>query len=89
MSLYYMDSIDKHLVLVLGLSFLVELPDLVTSANFGSSRVGPSVYLKAVYRVVQLGLTPEIEVLLMPLGISPPKFTSVSLKQHKILQFPA
>ena len=26
----------------LGLSFRVELPDLVTLANFGSSRVGPS-----------------------------------------------
>ena len=26
----------------LGLSFRVDLPDLVTSANFGSSRVGPS-----------------------------------------------
>ena len=26
----------------LGLPFRVELPDLVTSANFGSSRVGPS-----------------------------------------------
>ena len=25
----------------LGLSFRVELPDLVTSANFGSSRIGP------------------------------------------------
>ena len=38
----YLGSNLLTLHLVLGLSFRVELPDLVTSANFGSSRVGPS-----------------------------------------------
>ena len=52
-------SAENRVWLTLRLSFRVELPDLVTSANFDSSRVGPSVYpMPTATRSVSPGAAP-------------------------------